>query len=323
VPSRWRLCGAFILALISSWLNIGIVVVSAPLFAILAAVQRSRNYATLFAISLGAFALESAHSRQYGRADYHSIAIFPYQQIAGLRTAVQASINPTAFMVAVLVLAALLIMASPVRRAGAWRFGQLLLACVVSMLLTGASYWFMTNDYHLRYISLPLMLAIGGTGIWIVQLVYEVLKENARSLMTPAMTLIAAALCVHAVQPHLPLALIGPSAKILAARAVQGNIHLIAGDYWTTWPAVFEAVRLRRTDDTYGLTSRGEVMLDEIRTSMVRNPRVLCVTPAPDNCRHLIGTFVGSDSYRGKMLIESLTAIETNENPHSVLYELR
>lgn len=222
-----------------------------------------------------------------------------------------------------LLLAALLYAASPARRAEAWQLSQLLVACTASVLMTAATNWFTINGYHPRYVAMPLMLAIGGVGIWIAQLSYEVLSHSLRRLTTPVTALAAVAVCAHAVRPHLPLVLIGSPATTLADRAALGNASLIAGDYWTTWPTVFEIIRRRRFHQVFGLTARGEVMTQEVRTLLARNPRVLCVTAAPDSCRQSIESFVGSSSYNGKPLAEALNAIETQADPYSVLYEVR
>lgn len=322
-PSYWRICGAVTPALIASWISISIVVVSAPLFAVLAVLQRSRNYGTLFAISIGCFVLESVHSRLYGSMSYHGMMFSPYEQMAGLINAMRESVDPTRSAVAVLVLAALLIPATPMRRVGAWTLCHLLLACLVSVLVTAATNWFAVNSYHPRYLSLPVSLAIGGVGIWIAQLTYEALNAKLRPFLTPAVALVMVVICVHAVQPRLPQTVIAPSGETLADRAMRADIHLIAGDYWTTWPVVFELIRLRQSDDTYGLTERGEVMLGDIRASLTRDPRVLCVYPSHEICRQLLVAFTGSEFYRGTSMTEAMTAIETKTDPYSVLYELR
>ena len=140
------------------------------------------------------------------------------------------------------------------------------------MLVTAATNWFTINNYHPRYLSLPVTLAIGGVGIWIAQLVHDALNAKLRAFLTPAATLAMAAVYVHALEPRLPLTLIAPSGGTLADRALRADIHLIAGDYWTTWPAVFETIRRRQSGDTYGMTTRGEVMLEDIRASLARDP---------------------------------------------------
>jgi hypothetical protein len=322
-PSSWRAAAALIAMAVASWVSIGIVVVAAPLFGILAAWRRSWSYAFLCAGSVGCFALETMHARRYGLTIYHTMVVSPYEQAAGLLGALQNSVSPAGLAIAALILLALLSAASRPRRAGAATLGLLLAACLVSVLVTAATTWFAINEHHPRYLSLPVTLAVGGLGIWIVQLLHAALGVRMRAVLTPAVTLAMVAACIHAMLPQGPLMLVPPAAEALAERAVRADVRLIAGDYWTAWPAVFAAIRQRKSEDTYGLTSRGEVMLDAVRASLAHDPRVLCVDPAPDSCVRLLAAFTGSPSWRGRPMADAMTAVETSAAPYSVLYQLR
>jgi hypothetical protein len=317
-PVSVRAPFSLLTALVASWVNIGIIVVTAPIFALFAVFKWSATYAVLLAIALAAFVFERIHSKFYGETAYEGFVFDPALQIDGLSSAISRSVYATPLaIVAVL----LLIFLWRCRTKGSSNLLLLLLAGFATILVTSLTVWFKINEFHPRYLSLPLTLVVGALGLSTAQLIYDA-SSRMRPLVVAASILLAIGACVWSVQPRFPRKLIDPSTEALADVAIRSNIHLIVGDYWRVWPAVFEIISRRNSDDTYGLGPRGHIMLTELRGKLAADPRFICIDD-PDNCRNLLTYFTGSAVYHGKSMGEAMVPVEVSYDPYYILYELR
>jgi hypothetical protein len=74
----------------------------------------------------------------------------------------------------------------------------------------------------------------------------------------------------------------------LARLASDGGIRIVAGDYWSAWPVVFDSLSQKR--EVYGLTYRGNGSLSkalatmDAETARAGSVKVLCVDATPEKC---------------------------------------
>jgi hypothetical protein len=180
----------------------------------------------------------------------------------GLLTSASGTIaHPAAVAVmAVVAAAAVLYLWAQAKKPVIAAAGVVTAASVAAWLVVGTSDWVRLNLYSARYMYPSLLFLAVAMGIVLSELV-----GRHQRFAAPAA---AAALTVLVMVLYGPPSLTRLSRQIdarfgqMTPAVLTANATVIAGDYWTVWPAVFHAnlERYRRTGSSgvFGLTVRSE-----------------------------------------------------------------
>jgi len=201
---------------------------------------------------------------------------------------------------------------------GRWVYASILAAmltvAIVSLIVTGSSHFVAMSLFSPRYF-IPghvLLMAMGGTSIWLCCR----FGISDRSLSRAAFIGISGALLL-AGTAHLQTwgsggdGIIGngkeQEARAIAASYVSEHLHAIAGDYWHTWPAVFEAQQYeydlhQSTTEVFGITPRGEVRRGAFAARLANRGamRIGCIDLKADACGGLISQIMGLPNLRAQ-----------------------
>lgn len=259
-PGRAARMAAVLLMLLAHWVNVGIVVLAAPL-----AVLRRRSRTASMAVTGVAAAAGIGLTRV---SSYHttsallSPATWPHAWLELLTRARQVFPNRPALVVAVTVActAAIALIRRGRRdeddRRRLAAAGLALFTALVYWLAAGTSRWVQLNIFLPRYVY-PSLLMLGvaagcvGAGIF----------RSARPMFAPAaLVLCALTLFDYGVPSRGRLAaVIDARLGALTPDIISTGATVIGGNYWTVWPAVFHAnlmLHRSRGPAVYGFTYR-------------------------------------------------------------------
>ena len=132
----------------------------------------------------------------------------------------------------------------PARRAEVGRALALVLAAVAYALFAGSLRWVADNAFHWRYLAPSAVLV----HVAAVGLLAEPLGRLGRRALTAALVLLPAAALAASGVPSL--ARVRQDLDAVAGRhtedVLEAGCNLVAGDYWTVWPAVWHATWVAR-----------------------------------------------------------------------------
>jgi hypothetical protein len=141
------------------------------------------------------------------------------------------------------------------------RAGALLGAALAYALFAGSLRWVEENAFHWRYLAPGAVLVHLAAASLLAEPLAR-LRRTARPVALAALALVPAAALAASGRPSLARvrADLDHAAGRLTADLLAARCDVLAGDYWTVWPAVWHAaLALRERGDprhVYGLTHR-------------------------------------------------------------------
>jgi hypothetical protein len=335
----------FGLVVLAMLVNASLLIVMAPLFGLLILFAPSIQNVLLLVMSLGGYGVSKKLSNWIGGREYDNI-IFDPTNLATAWNRILSGVDGTALgLLAFLFLSALIVTqvrhrsvrngGDPVIAPLAVRSLALSVACLIYMLLVPNIEWVILNISHVRYFGLILVLITCMFAIVTVDALVDGERQVGRAL-APAAMLVAAAVLFRTSWPiAFPLSqqcsfialAPGSAAKSspdFARLALDRNIHLILGDYWKVWPAVYDAMKLSGRDDIYGLTLRAEEMRPQILSRLDTNAdeHLLCTEMDMAVCMQWLTFSLGSGEYDGKPLSDAIQVVEEGKTPAGQHYRI-
>jgi hypothetical protein len=300
-----------LLLCLTHWVNLSAVLYAAPLFLGLAIVQRSRTYAALAILTVVAYALVTAHAG----ADHYAVLIPSMSNIIKAGNLLMLAMRPAPALL--LILGGCLAFWYLLRqRYPVGPMVVILVAALMTFLVTANVEWVLLNLSLPRYLLLPVTGAIAVFAIAMVEAVWcvsAVAVPNGKAL---AKVIGIVAIVVVAFWATLPLNMScrfypgeprtperAATAEI-AELAIKTEAMFIAGDYWTVWPAVFVAIS-KSGRQIYGVALRGEGARQPILRSLHTNPRpiILCIGQPLASCTARLNDVLGSPLNRRASVI--------------------
>jgi hypothetical protein len=305
----------FALVLVATWVDIAIVLITVPVFALFAISERNGDYAALLVISTVCYVIVSRHAEQLPNPPPYTAMTVSLAAMQDLLITLRTCMPDGSAVAAGLGL----VFAAAVARARAptllpmVRSAVLLIAgCAFAVLVTGTLVWFAINGHAPRYVCLPVILAASGVGLLVV--------ETAAGLVRPVVvgprfaTALAAGVALATVavaaRPTLAVSFSAPAAVALADRAVREHARYIAGDYRAAWPAVFEVLHRLGPDAVYGLSHRAEDVRDRINAAAVDGATIVCADADENVCRRVFHDAANRNEIRGRPLDEALKVVD-------------
>jgi len=150
---------------------------------------------------------------------------------------------------------------APHPRLALLRAGALVAAALAYALLTGGLRWVAENRFHWRYVA-PSVLLVHLAAVSLLAEPLARARRLARPALWAAAALVPAAALLAAGAPSLARARadLDRAAGAWTADVLAARCDLVAGDYWSVWPAVWHAtlVARERGDPAvlYGITHR-------------------------------------------------------------------
>jgi hypothetical protein len=320
---------SFVLMVIATWVNLSLVILAAPLFFLMALALRSPRYTILFLMSLSAYFLIDADAAHVGGRNYKILE----PSLQNLENAVTAIFEAIRTREAVISLALLVIgLAARMffdrklavdRRVLVSSFDLMVAIVIVSAILaaltTASVEWVVMNGEPVRYFSLPIVLIISAMSVMTADAIWRLVPLDGRLQAAAGVGLLGLGISAVA-GATLPLDSRCPlfanptrdAAAEIAEKARSFKVALVAGDYWTTWPAVFEILRGRHGQKAFGLAARGDAARDLIRTTLHTEKPVglVCLENDLDQCRQDFVRTVGEDEYYGIPLANAMAVVE-------------
>lgn len=334
-----------VLVVLAMLVNASLIIVAAPLFGLLILFAPSIQNVLLLAMSLGGYMVSKKLSNWIGGHEYDNIILDP----ANLSTAwnrIMAEVDGTALgLLAFLFVGGLIVtqMRHRAARSGgdpvvapiAVRSIALSVACLIYMMLVPNIEWVILNISHVRYFGLILVLVTCLFAVVIVETLVDGERRIGMALAPPVLLMAALVLFRTswpiAFPPSDQCSFIATepggaaqSSEYYARVALDRDIHLILGDYWKVWPAVFEAIRLSGREDIYGMTLRAEEMRPQILSRLDGNAdeRLLCTDRDMQVCLQWLTFSLGSGEYHGKPLSEAIEVVEEGTTPAGQYYRI-
>jgi len=299
---RFWYAAAFAFAVLAYATNIALLLLSFPLLAIvfLTKMLPRREVIAFAALNVLAVALAFAHAHAFGEAQTRfGSGEISWHAIRSGYAVVGAHLHVAAFCV--VALAAVVVGFMRPRRE-TWAALLFALYCIAAIGALSCSQWVQTSRFHIRYY---LMFEVG-----IAACIACVLVGAAEPLLRTRWRLgafLASSLGVAwfvGLQgaSASPFELVGAvwraSTQDWARVAVDRRVQVVAGDFWTAWPTVFEADRLRGIDAVSQLpifagTWRSWPLHDRVVQSAGadRTLRVLCLPGIADCAKAVEGAF--------------------------------
>jgi len=301
---RLRSLAVFALVLVATWVNIGIVLVTVPVFGLFLVVDRTWHHAGMLACSLVCYALVTIHCKFFpGPPGYASLQLSWAGFEALAKTTRQSLMTgPVLALVAAFAVAGAIAIRVASGRPVFRRTLLLIAACAGTMLITACLTWFAANEYSSRYLCLPLALMFGAASIAVADVAAALLRPAPTLRVLASVGICAAALGVifRGAKPSLAVPQIQPAYADLADRAVQEQASFLAGDYWTVWPAVFEANARMRPHRVYGLAYRGSEVMTQIEAAAVPGAVLVCTSATARDCTSTIRSDLGRNEIAGR-----------------------
>ncbi|HZP18716.1 MAG TPA: hypothetical protein VFB16_00785 [Bauldia sp.] len=292
-----RGAGCFALMLTATWVNSGLGLVVAPLFAVLFLLRRDGESLTFLAMTLVAYLLVTRLIPSEWHWDYETFA-FDWRSFLRLPSIIAASVRPVPGTVALV----LLVVSSVVffrrretsTRAIAEAALAIILAASVGALVTVQVGWVAGNDFQFRYFSVEVELLITLAAILAVEALWRrrLLPAGPWSAV-PSLAALATMAYVTApfdfacrFLPSSVVAITDAAAKM----AVATGARFIAGDFWIARPAVYAANEMAGTNTIFGASPRGGGATPRIAEFMARepSPTAVCMNLAPVACAHQV-----------------------------------
>jgi hypothetical protein len=260
-PSRWRRAAAVALFSLACWVNLAI----APFMLLCIAARPIATWPRELSIASVGLAVGGL-ARRLATApptttDFAAPAVWPEAWRHLAQNSFAELAHPLALVAVIVVAASATARLLASGRVGEWSRGALaaLIVAAVYALAVGTLEHVRLNDYFARYVYPSQLLAAVAMAFPIVWMVRRPL--HAAALGTAACAIITIAVygapSMKRLNRTIDEQMGSYSADVLAARAT-----VIAGDYWTVWPAVFHANLTSYRNGTfvtvYGLTYRSE-----------------------------------------------------------------